>query len=290
MYIRRKLAFPELSQDYNFAEATAEPQHILEKIVWQKETEIIDLQYQLAQINLSEKLSACASPCHFLTALQNTKRRPALIAEVKKASPSKGILRSDFDPVSIAKEYVQGGANCLSVLTDSHFFQGSFTNLQIIRQAVNIPLLCKEFIIHPSQIYWARLHGADAILLIASILNDRDLDHLQSIAHGLQMTVLVEVHTRSELDRVLTIPRTQLIGINNRNLTNFTVNLAQTGALLSGLSQEQFWRYTWISESGIYTNSDLQTVSSYGVHGVLVGESLIRQENLIRAIEELYAD
>jgi indole-3-glycerol phosphate synthase len=102
-------------------------------------------------------------------------------------------LRSDFDPVSIAKEYVQGGANCLSVLTDSHFFQGSFTNLQIIRQAVDIPLLCKEFIIHPSQIYWARLHGADAILLIASILNDRDLDHLQSIAHGLQMTVLVEV-------------------------------------------------------------------------------------------------
>lgn len=288
MSIRRKLTFAEISPDYIFVDPAAEPSHILEKIVWQKEREVTELQHQFSPINLTEKLKQCPPPRNFLGPLQNPTRRPALIAEVKKASPSKGIFRTDFDPVAIAQEYVAGGANCLSVLTDTQFFQGGFTNLQIIRQAVDIPLLCKDFIIHPSQIYWARLHGADAILLITAILNDRDLENLQSIAHQLHMAVLVEVHTAAELDRVLKIPQVQLIGINNRDLTNFTVNLSQTGTLLGTVTKEQLLSYTWVSESGIYTSLDLQTVSTYGANAVLVGESLIKQENLPAAIDQLY--
>jgi len=267
MQVRRKS--PETAGQYAIAPPSAQPENILEKIVWTKEQEVLSLRQQT--IDLSQ-----APPVRdFLHALHTSPHHPALIAEVKKASPSKGILRRDFDPVAIARSYVQAGADCLSVLTDQVYFLGSFANLQLIRQAVSLPLLCKEFIIDPRQIHWARYHGADAILLIAAILHDQDLAELQAIAQSLGMTALVEVHSQEELERVLAIPHTQLIGINNRNLKTFTVDLHQTGKLLRSLSPEVLQHYTWVSESGIASQADIDYVRQYGVRAVLVGESLV---------------
>jgi len=267
MPVRRKLA--EKTEQYAIAPLSAEPENILEKIVWTKEQEVLALRQQTIDL---EKAPAVRD---FLHALRTSPHHPALIAEVKKASPSKGILRRDFDPVGIAHSYVQAGADCLSVLTDQRYFQGSFANLQLIRQAVAVPLLCKEFIIDPCQIYWARYHGADAILLITAILDDQDLAELQAIAQSLGMTALVEVHSLQELQRVLAIPQTQLIGINNRNLKTFAVDLQQTGKLMQSLSPEVLQRYTWVSESGIASKADLSYVRQCGVRAVLVGESLV---------------
>ena len=161
-----------------------------------------------------------------------------MIAEVKKASPSKGVIREDFDPVAIARTYEQGGATCLSVLTDSKFFQGSYENLSLVRQAVSLPLLCKEFILYPYQIYYARSKGADAVLLIAAILSDQDLAYFVKIVKGLGMTALVEVHSLAEFDRVLAIEGIELIGINNRNLETFTVDLDNTRQLLEARGEQ----------------------------------------------------
>lgn len=269
---------------YPLADSTAQPVNILEKIVWAKEEEVVQLRAQI-----KPELTGTEPPLrNFCQALRTAQKLPALIAEVKKASPSKGLLRADFDPVAIAKAYAKGGADCLSVLTDSQFFQGSFTNLRLIRQAVDLPLLCKEFIIDPVQVYWARQQGADAILLITAILNDVDLHSLHQLGRSLGMTVLVEVHTLEELERTLKIPDVELIGINNRNLTNFTVDLQQTNYLLGQLPSALKGKYTWVSESGIFTRADLDQVQQAGVQAVLVGESLIKQSDLIQAIGQLY--
>ena len=219
--------------------------------------------------------------------MQNSPIKPALIAEVKKASPSKGLFRKDFDPIAIAQAYERGGASCLSVLTDRDFFQGGFENLQLVRQAVELPLLCKEFIIDPYQIYLGRSHGADAVLLITAILTDKELTELQALIHELGMAALVEVHTQAELDRVLQIPDVRLIGINNRNLENFVVELEQTKILMDRLDPVTRDKYLWVSESGIYTRQDLDFVQSCGARSVLVGESLIKQENIEDAITNL---
>ncbi len=213
---------------------------------------------------------------------------PALIAEVKKASPSKGIIREDFDPVEIAKSYQAGGATCLSVLTDSEFFQGSFTYLSQIRQAVELPLLCKEFIIYPYQIYQARLAGADAILLIAAILTDKDIGYFVKIAKALGLDALVETHTVEEFERVIAINGVELIGINNRNLEDFTVSLETTQKVVerfgSAIAQKQIFL---VSESGIYTYEDVHTVTAAGAKAILVGESLMRQPDPGAAIGAL---
>ncbi len=265
MQVRRKL----LSQGYAIAPPSAEPDNILEKIVWTKEQEVLALRQQTIDLRTAPAVR------DFLHALRTSPHHPALIAEVKKASPSKGVLRPDFDPLRIAQGYVQAGADCLSVLTDQVYFQGSFANLQLIRQAVALPLLCKEFIIDPCQIHWARYHGADAILLITAILHDQDLVEFQALAQSLGMTALIEVHSLEELQRVLAIPQTKLIGINNRNLKTFTVDLYQTGKLMQSLSPEVLQRYTWVSESGIASKADLDYVRQCGVRAVLVGESLV---------------
>jgi len=267
MQVRRKLA--EKPEQYAIAPPSAEPDNILEKIVWTKEQEVLALRQQTIDLRTAPAVR------DFLHALHTSPHHPALIAEVKKASPSKGVLRHDFDPVAIAKGYVQAGADCLSVLTDQVYFQGSFANLQLIRRAVAVPLLCKEFIVDPCQIHWARYHGADAILLITAILDDQDLVEFQAIAQSLGMTALVEVHSLQELQRVLAIPQTKLIGINNRNLKTFTVDLHQTGKLMQSLSPELLQRYTWVSESGIASKADLNYVRQCGVRAVLVGESLV---------------
>ncbi|MDX2231078.1 MAG: indole-3-glycerol phosphate synthase TrpC [Leptolyngbyaceae cyanobacterium bins.349] len=281
MQIRRRppnpvVAVQELRYQVNVPDAA--PRHILEEIVWQKEVEVDQLREFLPLIELRSKVQHAPPTRNFLAALQQGKTTPAVIAEVKKASPSKGVIREDFDPIAIAQSYQQGGATCLSVLTDKKFFQGSFEYLKQIRQTVELPLLCKDFILYPYQMYYARLHGADAVLLIAAILPDKDLQYFLKIATALGMTALVEVHTQEELDRVLTLDGVQLIGINNRNLEDFSVNLQTTCTLLAKRqTQIQEQGILVVSESGLFTGQDLHQVTQAGAGAVLVGESLMKQ-------------
>jgi indole-3-glycerol phosphate synthase len=275
------------SKGYAITALTDAPQNILEKIVWHKEREVAQMYANESLDAMKSKLANVQPPRDFYGRLQNSLIKPALIAEVKKASPSKGVFREDFDPVAIAQAYERGGASCLSVLTDREFFQGGFENLQLVRQAVELPLLCKEFIIDPYQIYLGRSHGADAVLLITAILTDTELTELQALIHELGMAALVEVHTQAELDRVLQIPDVRLIGINNRNLENFVVELEQTKILMDRLDPATRDKYLWVSESGIYTRHDLDFVQSCGASAVLVGESLIKQENIELAVSNL---
>jgi indole-3-glycerol phosphate synthase len=268
---------------------STKPDHILENILWQKQQEISLMYKQLPISDLKLQLTSAPPVRDFLQALKQNSPQPSIIAEVKKASPSKGVIRADFDPVKIAQAYERGGANCLSVLTDEKFFQGSFQNLQAIRNSgVKLPLLCKEFIIDPYQINIARINGADAILLIAAILLDKNLNHLLQTAQDLGMTTLVEVHTLAELDRVLKLPNVQLVGINNRNLSDFSVNLETTKNLLA-LRQQQLRSLdiTVVSESGIHTSEDLAFVSNAGADAVLVGESLVKQFDVEQAVSQL---
>ncbi len=286
MQVRRQSEFAR-HKGYAIAAINDAPQNILEKIVWQKEREVAQMYANESLDAVKAKLANVQPARDFYGSLQNSRTQPALIAEVKKASPSKGVFREDFDPQAIAKAYEIGGASCLSVLTDAEFFQGGFENLELVRQVVDLPLLCKEFIIDPYQIYWGRSHGADAVLLIAAILTDADLTELQALIHQLGMTALVEVHTQEELDRVLQIPDVRLIGINNRNLENFVVELEQTKVLMDRLDPETRNKYLWVSESGIYTRQDLDFVQNCGASAVLVGESLIKQENIKQAVKSL---
>ncbi|NCO74328.1 MAG: indole-3-glycerol phosphate synthase TrpC [Cyanobacteria bacterium] len=295
MKIRRQQPSPDVAVEslrYQVILPDSEPRNILEKIVWYKEKEVEKMRDRFSLLELRKQvLELSFSPLDFLSALVNSQKKPALIAEVKKASPSKGIIKENFDPVTIAKSYEKGGANCLSVLTDEKFFQGSFEYLKKVREAVKIPLLCKEFIIYPYQIYLARLNGADAVLLIAAILKDSDLRYFLKIIDNLKMTALIEVHTLEELDRVLSIDGVKLIGINNRNLENFEVSLDTTKNILAARQETILNRkITIVSESGLYTKNDLDFVSNAGANAVLIGESLIKQDDLELAINNLYSN
>lgn len=293
MEIRRRPPSPPVmveSVKYQVPLADHQPRHILEEIVWYKETEVEQQREKVPLIQLKAKVSQMPAPLDFYGALVNGKTTPAVIAEVKKASPSKGVIREDFDPVAIAQSYEQGGASCLSVLTDRKFFQGSFDNLARVRQTVQIPLLCKEFVIHAYQIYNARAHGADAVLLIAAILKDQDLYYFQKIIQSLGMTALIEVHTLEELDRVLALDGVKLVGINNRNLQNFTVDLMTTESLLQQRGQALADRQILVvSESGLHTPEDLQRVHTAGARAVLIGESLVKQSDPGQALQNLVA-
>jgi len=294
MEIRRRQPNPAVkisNLSYQVKLPDSEPRNILEKIVWHKEKEVDKMRDRLPLIKLRQQVKNAAPPKNFIAALQNSKLKPALIAEVKKASPSKGIIRSDFDPVKIAQSYQENNATCLSVLTDTEFFGGSFDNLNKIRTSVDLPLLCKEFIIYPYQIYLARANGADAILLIAAILNDKDLSYFVKIINSLGMTPLIEVHTLAEFDRVLAIEGVSLIGINNRNLEDFSVNLETTCSLLKlrkDLVEEK--GILVVSESGLHTREDLEKVKKAGADAVLIGESLVKQPDPGLAIELLYSN
>jgi indole-3-glycerol phosphate synthase len=280
MQIRRRPPNPAIAVEelrYAITAEDAAPRNILEKIVWQKEIEVEQRRSLVTLLDLQKKVKDMAPPLNFLGALQQGKTNPALIAEVKKASPSKGVLREDFDPVTIATAYEAAGASCLSVLTDEKFFQGSFDYLAQVRQAVKIPLLCKDFILYPYQIYLARSYGADAVLLIAAVLSDKDLAYNLKIVKAMGMTALVEVHTLAELDRVLALGGVTLIGINNRNLEDFTVSLQVTQDLMAQRKDAiAAQNILMVSESGLYTASDLQTVRQAGAGAVLIGESLIK--------------
>ena len=292
MQFRRRSPYPEVSVQsltYKIKAPDAEPQNILEKIVWQKEKEVARLRQQMPLADLQREVISAPPTRDFLAALQQSDRTPALIAEVKKASPSRGVIREDFDPVAIAQAYQAGGAACLSVLTDEKFFQGSFEYLAAVRAAVETPLLCKEFILYPYQMYLARVKGADAVLLIAAILSDVDLRYFTKIAQALGMRALVEVHSLAELDRVLAIDPIQLIGINNRNLETFETSLDTTEQLLQARQAQLQERQIFVvSESGIHSPQDVAQVKSAGAKGILVGESFMRQADLGEAIAQLY--
>ena len=261
---------------------------ILQSIADYKLQEVAQRKKRLSLAILQKQIKTAPVTKNFLAALRQNPAKPSLIAEVKKASPSKGVIRANFEPVAIAQAYERGGATCLSVLTDEKFFQGSFSNLRKVRQGVKLPLLCKEFIIDPYQIYLARVNGADAILSIAAILSDEKLTEFMQIARSLSLTALVEVHTLAELDRVLALPDVELIGINNRNLQDFSVDLQTTKSLLeqrqTAIKDKQI---TVVSESGLYTPADLASVAQAGASAVLVGESLVKQTDLERAVKDL---
>ncbi len=263
--------------------AKAEKKNILEQIVATKLKEVEALPDFEFYINEVDDLPDCK---HFLDGLDLVKG-PALIAEVKKASPSKGIMRSKFDHMQIAKDYEAAGANCLSVLTDKEYFQGDIEFLKEISEKVKIPCLRKDFIIDKRQIIEARLAGADAILLIAAILDDHNLKRFQDIAHDLGMGVLVEVHNEEEMERALSLS-TKLIGINNRNLETFEVDKQVTFDLMNKFKTALESRLV-ISESGIYNNQDISDLYAAGAKAFLVGESLVIQEDIKEAVKKLMA-
>ena len=269
--------------------------NILDKIVEQKKREVAQLPVRLiAAGDLRDALLERGERRDFLSALRHGSRitdhapRIALIAEVKKASPSAAVICQDFDPVRIAREYEAAGASCLSVLTDEKFFQGSLDHLRQIRAAVKLPLLRKDFIIDERQILEAIEWGADAILLIAAILSDEQLKRFHSLATEAGLAALVEVHDEAELERALKIGAT-LIGVNNRNLKTFKVDLATTEQLATKLFSSPATRHSslLIAESGIHTRADVERLKKCGAKAVLVGESLMRGGDIGTKVREL---
>ena len=291
MEIRRRPPNPKVKVahlEYAIPHEDAEPRNILEKIVWEKDREVATARDRVPLDQLKRQVAELPAPRDFVAALRSACRKPAVIAEVKKASPSKGVIREDFDPVAIAQGYAAGGASCLSVLTDRQFFQGGFEVLVQVRQVVDLPLLCKDFILSPYQLYQARAAGADAALLIAAILTDVDMAYLLKVARSLGLAVLVEVHDAAELERVLALDGVQLIGINNRNLATFDTNLATTEQLTERYGpQIRAKGALLVSESGLFSRDDLDRVQSAGADAVLVGESLMRQPDVTAALEVL---
>jgi indole-3-glycerol phosphate synthase len=210
--------------------------------------------------------------------------RNAVIAEIKKASPSKGVIREDFEPADLAQTYAEHDATCLSVLTDQQFFQGKPDYLKQARASCQLPVLRKDFMIDPYQIYESRAMGADAVLLIAACLDDVQLRDFEAIAHGLFMSVLVEVHDAAELDRALVL-KTPLLGINNRDLRTFEVSLDTTLGLMAQVPPDKLL----ITESGIYTREDVLRMNAAGVYGFLVGEAFMRAPDPGVALAQLFA-
>ncbi|MBM5803108.1 MAG: indole-3-glycerol phosphate synthase TrpC [Cyanobacteria bacterium K_DeepCast_35m_m2_155] len=299
MEIRRRPPNPKVKVahlEYAIPHEDEAPRHILEEIVWAKDREVATARDRVSLQQLAKQV-ADLPPCRdFVGALRASCRKPAVIAEIKKASPSKGVIRDDFDPLAIARGYGAGGASCLSVLTDNQFFQGGFEVLVAVRQAVELPLLCKDFILSPYQLYQARAAGADAALLIAAILEDQDISYLHKAARSLGLAVLIEVHDAAELARVLALPLWRelgagghtLIGINNRDLSTFAVDLATTEALTQQFAEPiRASGALLVSESGLFSRDDLDRVQSAGADAVLVGEALMRQADVTAALETL---
>lgn len=261
---------------------------ILDTIVAHKRAEVARLPDEPVSAEQLRALRAAGSPRDFLAALRRPRHGDvALIAEVKKASPSKGVIRADFEPVTIAREYEAAGASCLSVLTDEQFFQGSLDYLRRIRDAVQLPLLRKDFIIDARQIREAVEAGADAILLIVAILNDADLRAFHELALAAGLAALVEVHDEAELDRALACDA-RLIGVNNRDLKTFTVDLGTTERLAARVRpQIESGEILFVAESGIHSRADVTRLKSCGAGAILVGESLMRETDLRAKAAEL---
>jgi len=254
---------------------------ILSQILADKRTEIDCARRRIPHSELEKRIGDMAPARDFEGALR-TANRPALIAEVKKASPSKGIIREDFDPVEIARIYADNGAACLSVLTDEPYFQGHLRYLRAIRDAVDIPLLRKDFFIDDYQILEARAAGADAILLIAAALTDTELEWMLEAAGSLGMTAIVEVHNRGEVDEALATSA-PIIGINNRDLHQFRTTLQTTIDLLPSIPPDRLV----VTESGINRRADVEKMAAAGVHAILVGEALMREPDIAAKMHEL---
>ncbi|HQR50096.1 MAG TPA: indole-3-glycerol phosphate synthase TrpC [Methylophilaceae bacterium] len=247
---------------------------ILKKILATKQEEVNAANVLQPLGLVRSKAESATAPRDFIGAIRAkiAAGQAAVIAEIKKASPSKGVIREDFRPAEIAVTYAAHGAACLSVLTDTQYFRGSPEYLKQARGACNIPVLRKDFMIAPYQVYEARAMGADCILLIAAALDLPRMKELENIAHDLGMAVLVEVHDGEELDQALQL-ETPLIGINNRNLRTFDVTLDTTLGLLSRIPQDRIV----VTESGIFTPQDVALMRSHNVHTFLVGEAFMRQ-------------
>jgi indole-3-glycerol phosphate synthase len=261
---------------------------IIREIIWHKKLEITQIQQEMSLASLQRQLTAAPSVRDFFTALQQNIYKPSLIAEVKRIFSDENILSSDFDALSIAKSYERTGAACISVVTDQKFFHGGFDQLRIVRHKVTLPILCKDFVLDPCQIYLARAAGADAILLIAAILTDQQINNFLRVIHYLGMNAVIEVHNLMELDRVLRLEDVRIIAINNRRLEDLTVNINTTLELMAvRKSHLHNLGILVVSESGIETSEDLSLMANVGVNGVLIGDCLLREENLEDAVKEL---
>lgn len=249
---------------------------ILNKIIATKVIEVAAAKAQKSLATLQADAKNASPVRDFVQSIQRkiAHGQAAVIAEIKKASPSKGIIRADFQPAEIARSYAQGGAACLSVLTDVEYFQGSAAYLQQARAACDLPVLRKDFMIDEYQVYEARAMGADCILLIAAALELPQMQALEAVAHALGMAVLVEVHNGEELTAALQL-RTPLLGINNRNLRTFEVTLNTTLQLLPRIPSDKII----VTESGIFTQDDVALMRSNQVHTFLVGEAFMRQSD-----------
>jgi indole-3-glycerol phosphate synthase len=255
----------------------------LDQIVATKkiEVEALKQRFSLAEAERTiGELPNCLGFAKTISAHRN--REMGLIAEVKKASPSKGLIRADFDPEKIAISYRNAGADCISVLTDEHYFQGSNAFLTNVRKQVDVPILRKDFTIDYRQIYEARMIGADAILLIAAILTTAEMREFLQISRTIGLDALVEVHDREELERVLELDA-DLIGINNRNLQTFVTDLKTTEQLIGMIPPGK----TIVSESGIAQAAEIAYLREVGAHAVLVGETFMRKESIEQAVQEL---
>lgn len=259
---------------------------ILEEIIAHKHLEVAEQKKKITEDELICMIeNSQDSSRGFMKALRHKAilKQPAVIAEIKKASPSLGVIREDFDPVSIAKSYQQGGATCLSVLTDRKYFQGDNDYIRKVRHTVSLPVLRKDFIVDPYQVIESRVLGADAILLIVAVLNDRELLELTYLAHDLGMDVLAEVHNADECQRALQLP-IRVIGVNNRNLHDFSVDLDTSQNLKMMLPNND---YLLISESGINTAEDIQRLQKADIHAFLIGGSLMKAPNPGAALAQL---
>jgi len=258
---------------------------ILKRIVTRKREEIDESISRVSIKRMIELTKFADKTRGFYNALATkaNNRQSAVIAEIKKASPSKGILCENFDPVEIAKSYENGGASCLSILTDRDFFQGDPQNLIKARAAVSIPVIRKDFIIHPYQVYESRAMGADCILLIASCLEDGEIKALSELAISLKMDVLIEVHDLNELHRALEI-NLPMVGINNRNLRSFDVSLQTTIDLLNEIGDDKLV----ITESGIKSKADVELMHNNNVFGFLVGEAFMRHSDPGQQLKEFF--
>lgn len=258
---------------------------ILKKIVEHKKEEVSAAKAKESVDELKSRISDLEEKSrgfeqHLREAAQSGWR--AIIAEVKKASPSRGVIRENFNPSEIAEIYQDNGATCLSVLTDEKFFMGNLRYISLIKETVSLPILRKDFIIEPYQIYEAKAASADAILLIASILELPQLQEFYQLAKDLKLDVLLEVHDEAEMEKALQT-ECRVIGVNNRNLRTFETSLETTAKLASMITKDRFL----VSESGIKNRDDIEKLASFGAKGFLIGETLMKEDNIAKALQEL---